>query len=120
MDKKYEKLVPLKFIRIAKDLNREEFSKYFLCTTAYISSIEIGKRVMHIRTLKSGLREMGISIDDYMKLEELKEILIKLNVEEEVAYRTMLSRALGIINPDLKTEAEELVKAMLNKTSKHR
>lgn len=120
MDKKYEKLVPLKFIRISKDLNRDEFSKYFLCTKAYISSIELGKRIMHPRTLTSGLREMGISIDDYMTLEELKDILINLNVEEEVAYRTMLARALGIVSPDLKEEAEVLVKEMLNKASKHR
>lgn len=115
-----EQLVPLKFIRIAKDLNRDQFSKYFLCTKAYISSIELGKRIMHPRTLKSGLKEMGISVEDYMKLEELKDYLEKLNVDKEVAYRTMLARALGIVSPDLKEKAESLVEEMLNKVSKHK
>ena len=51
---------------------------------------------------------------------ELKDELINLNVEKEFAYRTMLARALGIVSPDLKEDAEKLVNEMLNKARKHR
>ena len=120
MDKKFQQLVSLKFIRIAKDFSREEFSKYFLCTMSYISAVELGKRSMHMRTIESGLRKMEISFDDYLQLEKLKETLINLNIDEEFAYRCMLAKSIGIVNPDLKEQAELLVTQILNKKSKQR
>lgn len=45
MQQEYENLNPLRIIRIAKDLNKGDFAKYFLCTTAYISALEQDKCV---------------------------------------------------------------------------
>ena len=51
-------------IRIAKDLNMEQMAEYFLVTKAYISALEKGKREMNFRTLKYGLDNLGITLDD--------------------------------------------------------
>lgn len=100
---------PLRFIRIAKDIKQNEFSKYFLCSPAYISSVENGKRKMTLRILKSGLNELGISLEDYFELEELGNYLITSETEKEIIYRCMLAKSIGIIRPDLKKDAEQLI-----------
>lgn len=100
---------PLKFIRIAKDIKQNEFSKYFSCSPAYISSVENGKRKMTLRILKSGLNELGISLEDYFELEELGNYLITSETEKEIIYRCMLAKSIGIIRPDLKKDAEQLI-----------
>jgi len=109
MKEKEINLVPLRFIRIAKDLNMAEFSKHFLVTSAYISLVEKGKREMTLRTLKSGLKEMGISYIDYVELEELSEELITKDIDKNLKYRIMLTKAIGVINPSLKEETEQLI-----------
>lgn len=100
---------PLRFIRIAKDIKQNEFSKNFLCSPAYISSVENGKRKMTLRILKSGLNELGISLEDYFELEELGNYLITSETEKEIIYRCMLAKSIGIIRPDLKKDAEQLI-----------
>ena len=100
---------PLRFIRIAKDIKQNEFSKYFSCSPAYISSVENGKRKMTLRILKSGLNELGISLEDYFELEELGNYLITSETEKESIYRCMLAKSIGIIRPDLKKDAEQLI-----------
>ncbi len=100
---------PLRFIRIAKDIKQNEFSKYFSCSPAYISSVENGKRKMTLRILKSGLNELGISLEDYFELEELGNYLITSETEKEIIYRCMLAKSIGIIRPDLKKDAEQLI-----------
>lgn len=113
-------LSALRIIRIAKDLNQEEFAEYFLCTKAYISSVEHGKRQMHLRTLKSGLNEMKISIVDYFNLEELRDYMLKIDMDSLSIYRCMLAKAIGLVNPDLKEQSELLVMQILNKKSRQR
>ena len=88
---------PLRFIRIAKDIKQNEFSKYFSCSPAYISSVENGKRKMTLRILKSGLNELGISLEDYFELEELGNYLVTSETEKEIIYRCMLAKSIGII-----------------------
>lgn len=100
---------PLRFIRIAKDIKQNEFSKYFSCSPAYISSVENGKRKMTLRILKSGLNELGISLEDYFELEELGNYLVTSETEKEIIYRCMLAKSIGIIRPDLKKDAEQLI-----------
>ena len=120
MQQEYENLNSLRIIRIAKDLNKGNFAKHFLCTTAYISAVEHGKRKMRLATLRSGLNEMNISLDDYFALEELRDSLINMDVDRNYMYRCMLAKALGIVSPELKEQAESLVSEMLQKTPKHR
>lgn len=122
MQQEYENLNPLRIIRIAKDLNKGDFAKYFLCTTAYISALEHGKRKMRLATLRSGLNEMNISLDDYSALEKLRDSLININIDidKNYMYRCMLAKALEIVSPELKEQAESLVSQMLQKTPKHR
>ena len=109
---------PLRFIRIAKDIKQNEFSKYFLCSPAYISAIENGKREMTLRTLKSGLNELGISLEDYFELKELGNYLVTSEIEKDIIYRCMLAKSIGIIRPDLKKDAEQLIVEMLEKHDK--
>ena len=109
MKSNQQNLHPLKFIRIAKDIKQNEFSKYFSCSPAYISSVENGKRKMTLRILKSGLNELGISLEDYFELEELGNYLITSETEKEIIYRCMLAKSIGIIRPDLKKDAEQLI-----------
>ena len=109
MKSNQQNLHPLKFIRIAKDIKQNEFSKYFSCSPAYISSVENSKRKMTLRILKSGLNELGISLEDYFELEELGNYLITSETEKEIIYRCMLAKSIGIIRPDLKKDAEQLI-----------
>lgn len=109
MKEKETSLIPLRFIRIAKDLNMEEFSKYFYVTSAYISLVEKNKREMALRTLKLGLKEMGISYIDYVELKELAEELIPQDIDKNLKYSIMLTKAIGVINPSLKEEKEQLI-----------
>lgn len=118
MKSNQENFHPLRFIRIAKDMKRNEFSNCFLCTPAYISSIESGKKEMALRTLKCGLNELGIPLEDYFSLVELRDYLISNETDNEIIYRCMLAKAIGIIRSDLKKDAEQLVMEMLEKHHK--
>lgn len=120
MQSEVHNLNPLRLIRTAKDLNQEEFAGYFLCTKAYISAVEHGKRQMTFRTLKSGLTEMQISVEDYFELEKLRDYMIEMNIDSLSVYRCMLAKAIGLVNPDLKEQAELVVTQVLNKKSKQR
>lgn len=102
-------LVPLRFIRIAKDMSSKDFAEYFLVSPAYISAIEKGQRQMHPRTIKSGLRDMGIEYEDYLELEQLAKELNLQEIEDGEKYRMMLIKAIGVINPSLKEETEQLL-----------
>ena len=120
MQSEVHNLNALRLIRTVKDLNQEEFAKYFLCTKAYISSVERGKRQMTFRTLKGGLNEMQISIAGYFELEELRDYMIGINVDSLSIYRCMLAKAIGLVNPNLKDQAELLITQIIHKESKHR
>lgn len=120
MQGEYEKINSLRIIRVAKNLNQEDFAKYFLCTKAYISSVEHGNKKMSLTTLRCGLNEINISTSDYFVLEELRDYLINMHVDRNYIYRCMLAKALGMVSPELKEQAESLVSEMLQKTPKHR
>lgn len=102
-------LVPLKFIRIAKDMSSKDFAEYFLVSPAYISAIEKGQRQMHPRTIKSGLRDMGIEFEDYLELEQLAKELNLKDIEEGKKYRIMLIKAIGVADTSLKDISEQLL-----------
>ena len=75
---------------------------------------------MRLATLRSGLNEMNISLDDYSALEKLRDSLINMDIDKNYMYRCMLAKALGIVSLELKEQAESLVSEMLQKTPKHR
>lgn len=120
MQSEVHNLNALRLIRTVKDLNQEEFAGYFLCTKAYISAVEHGKRQMTFRTLKSGLTEMQISVEGYFELEKLRDYMLEMNMDSLSIYRCMLAKTIGLVNPDLEEQAELLVAQILNKKSRQR
>ena len=102
-------IMPLRMIRIAKDLNMDQMAKYFLVTEAYISALEKGKRNMNFRTLKYGLDNLGISLDDYSNLNSFREYLENQPLDQQSKFKFMLIKTLGVVSPELKENANELI-----------
>ena len=46
---------------------------------------------------------------NYFELEEIGNYLITSETEKEIIYRCMLAKSIGIIRPDLKKDAEQLI-----------
>lgn len=100
---------PLRMIRIAKDLTMEEMGEYFLVTKAYISALEKGNRSINFRTLRFGLNNLNISLEDYNTLEEFSETLLNDELSNRDRYKFMLIKTLGVVDTELKEETEELL-----------
>jgi len=111
---KTKNLSPLRYIMIARDLNQTKMAEYFLCTDAYIGAVISEKKVMHPRTLKFGLKNMGIELDNYMELVELKQILVESDYSQDLKHRCMLIKAIEVINPTLRETTSKLLESCLN------
>jgi len=109
MKNKNNNLVPLRFIRIAKDMSSKEMSESFEVTPAYISALEKGERNIKKATLLLGLNNLNIEYGHYLELEALSYELSQKDIEEYDKYKIMLTKAIGVINPDLKEDAEQLI-----------
>ena len=107
-------IMPLRMIRIAKDLNMEQMAEYFLVTKSYISAREKGKREMNFRTLKYGLDNLGITLDDYSDLDGFREYIEKQPLDQQSKFKFMLIKTLGVVSPELKENAEELISRYLD------
>lgn len=113
-------LMPIRIIRIAKDLSMEEMANYFMVTKAYISAIEKNKRKIRIQTLKFGLDNMNISLDDYYELQDFSQELLNIELSERDKYKFMLIKTLGVVSPEQKTQSEELLEKFYYKQMKSR
>ena len=100
---------PIRMIRIAKDLTMEEMAQFFLVTRAYISAIEKNKREFRLRTLKFGLNNLNISLNDYFILEEFSQELLNSELCNRDKYKFMLIKTLCILEPDEKNSSEEIL-----------
>lgn len=108
MDKQIN-ITPMRMIRIAKDLTMTDMANYFMVTPAYIGVLEKNQRKIKIQSLKFGLDNLGISLDDYFLLENFSKNLLNDNISDECKYRYMLIKTLGVVNPELKVQTEELL-----------
>lgn len=108
MDKQIN-ITPMRMIRIAKDLTMTDMANYFMVTPAYIGALEKNQRKIKIQSLKFGLDNLGISLDDYFLLENFSKNLLNDNISDEYKYRYMLIKTLGVVNPELKVQTEELL-----------
>ncbi|MBE6160474.1 MAG: helix-turn-helix transcriptional regulator [Lactobacillales bacterium] len=107
-------IVPLRIIRIAKDLSMEEMANNFMVTKAYISAVEKGDRKMKIQTLKFGLDNMNINLDDYFQLEKFSEELLDSELSNSDKFKFMLIKTLGIVSIKLKVKSEEILEKYYN------
>ena len=119
MENKKNNLVPLKFIRIAKDITAKEMSESFKVTSAYICAVEGGERNLKEQTLVYGLNNLNINYEEYLELESLSyELSLKEEIDNYEKYKIMLTKAIGVINPELKEQAEELIDVIYRKKCK--
>lgn len=119
MEKNKNSLVPLKFIRIAKDMKTKEMAEVFEVTTAYISAIETTSRNIRKQVLIYGLEKLNINYGDYLELEALSyELSLREDIDDLKKYRIMLIKAIGVINPSLKEECKELLNRYYKKQEK--
>jgi len=121
MKERKNSLVPLKFIRIAKDMKSKEMAEAFGVTTAYISAIETTSRNIRKQTLIYGLQKLNINYADYLELEALSyELSLREDIDDLKKYRIMLIKAIGVINPTLKQNCEELLNTYYIKQEKRK
>lgn len=119
MENKKNNLVPLKFIRIAKDITAKEMSESFKVTPAYIYAVESGERNLKEQTLIYGLNNLNINYEEYLELESLSyELSLKDEIDNYEKYKIMLTKAIGVINQELKEQAEELIDVIYRKKGK--
>ena len=88
----------LKLIRIIKVLNRNEMANYFSVVPSHISQLENNSRKINPNILSRGLNSLGISVEDYEKLEKLSTVLSKTEMDYGQRYMCMLYETTNIIS----------------------
>ena len=110
MKSENQKLVPLKFIRIAKDMLTKDMAEKFGVASSYISEVETGRRDLNnIHKIRYGLGNLNISLNDYLELLYFCEQVEKMELNYSFAYKIVLMKAIGIVNPDLKEKSEKTI-----------
>ena len=79
-----------------------------------ISALEKGKRDMNFRTLKYGLDNLGITLDDFSDLDSFREYLENQPLDQQSKFKFMLIKTLGVVSPELKENANELITSYLH------
>ena len=108
-----KKLIPLRLIRIVKNMDAKEMATYFNISTPYISSMENGNRKINEEILQRGLTNLGIELKDYEGLEEFCASLTESDLEHQEQYRYALMKALGVVHPGFKAETEAFLNMCL-------
>ena len=97
----------LKAIRIVKNISTLEFAKYFEISKSHIYALESGERNLKFKTLKNGLDNLNISLEDYYELEEYSLLLSNSNFSEKKKYALFLIKAIGVTKKEMKEETEK-------------
>lgn len=108
-----KKLIPLRLIRIVKNMDAKEMATYFDISTPYISSMENGNRKINEDILERGLNNLGIDIKEYQELENFCNDLEELELDFQDKYRYALMKALGVVEPGFKSETEAFLSMSL-------
>ena len=111
-------LVPLKMIRIVKNMSTEEMAGHFEVTTAYINAIENGIKTFRPTTLKYGLIGLNISYEDYEELENFSNYLSEKELNKQDKYKYMLMKTIGILSPEQRNIIEEYLNNTLESKTK--
>ena len=108
-----KKLIPLRLIRVFKNMDAKEMATYFDISTPYISSMENGNRKINEEILLKGLTNLGIDYKEYKELEDFCIDLTESDLEYQDQYRYALMKALGAVHPGFKTETEAFLNMCL-------
>lgn len=111
-------LVPLRMIRIAKNISVNDMAKYFEVTPTYINAIENGNKTMRSTTLKYGLIGLNISFEDYTELEEFSNFLNNIEMDLYDKYKYMLMKTCCILCPEEREATEEYLNKVLSTKTK--
>lgn len=101
-----KRLIPLRLIRIVKNMDAKEMATYFNISSPYMSSIENGNKRINEEILQRGLNNLEIDIKEYEELEKFCVDLMESDLEYQDQYRYALLKALGAIHPGFKAETE--------------
>ena len=108
-----KKLIPLRLIRIVKNMDAKEMATYFDISTPYISSMENGNRKINDDILLRGLTNLGIDLQEYNELEDFCNALTESDLDYQDQYRYALMKAIGAISPGFKAETESFLNMFL-------
>lgn len=120
MQNETHNLSALKIIAVAKGITLKELSKYFECTPAYFNECANGKKKIKLEKLTRSLTNMNIRTSEYFMLEEMRDYMIENGYDHLKIYQAMLAKAIGMVNPELKEEANSLIEEILHKDVKRR
>ncbi len=112
-----KKLIPLRLIRIVKNMDAKEMATYFDISTPYISSMENGNRKINEDILERGLNNLGIDIKEYEELEKFCNDLTDSELDYKDQYRYALMKALGVVDQGFKSETETFLNMSLISSS---
>ncbi len=104
----------LRMIRIVMDLSIEQMADHFLVSSSYISALEKGKRKINFRTLKYGLDNLKIKMEDYLELDDFRNYLENGDFDMQSKFRYMLIKTVGVVSPNLRKTTDELLDSELN------
>ena len=96
----------LRAIRIVKDMKTDDFANAFGVTKSYICALEKNEKNIKIQTLKYGLDNLGISLDDYNELEEYGKLLSTYNIDEKKKFALFLIKAISVSTKELSEQAD--------------
>ena len=111
-----KKIIPLKVLRMVLDKSAKEFAEKFGVTTAYISSVENGTRVMRLQTLAYGLMNLEITIEQYNEFVKFYQSLLLDEFEKQELLKLMFFKAYSVLatNEEEKNQIESLINVVLN------
>ena len=109
------KMLPIKLIRMTRGYTINKMAECFNVTDEYIEDVEQGKSILNVQQLQLGLKNLGISFEDYQELENFYVELSSMEITEDARYKFMLIKALGVAYNHLKADTEELLNKYLEK-----
>lgn len=113
---KNRNILPIRLIRIAKDLSETELAEIFEVSSEYTFEVLKGLRTMDKKLLARGLQKMNIRIQDYEELRLFCEKLDDSEMPSNEKYKLALMKSLSLLNPDLKEKENKGSEDNLSKT----
>lgn len=98
----------IKCIRICCEMSKSEFCAIFRCSSVYLSEVERNKKNMSIKMLNVGLTNLGMSYDEYQKLERYKEKIQKKDIEYLKKFQALLLQVVIVMIRIEKRQMEQL------------
>lgn len=98
----------IKCIRICCEMSQSEFCAIFSCSSVYLSEVENNKKNMSIKMLNVGLTNLGMTYEEFQKLERCRERIEKKDIEYLKKFQALLLQVVTVMIRIEKRQMEQL------------